>query len=76
MFVEVVPVGRKECVMQPSQDLHLLPRVQDSWSFLYVEQCYIDQDHHAIAIHQGGKQGTKVPVPCATLTTLLLGPGA
>ncbi len=62
--------------MQPLKDLHALPRVRDSWSFLYAERCYIDKDQHAIAIHQGGRRGTKVPVPCASLTALLLGPGA
>ncbi len=54
------------------KDLHLLPRVRDSWSFLYVEHCRIDQEDKAIAIQD--KRG-KTPVPCATLTTLMLGPG-
>ena len=62
--------------MKPLKDLHLLPRVQDSWSYLYVEHCYIDQDANAIAVHQGGKSGSKVPVPCASLMTLMLGPGS
>ena len=53
-------------------DLHLLPRVRDSWSALYVEHCRIDQEAKAIAIHDAAG---KVPVPCAALTTLMLGPG-
>lgn len=54
------------------KDLHVLPKVRDSWSYLYVEHCRIDQEDKAIAVHDAGG---KVPVPCATLTLLLLGPG-
>lgn len=54
------------------KDLHVLPKVRDSWSYLYVEHCRIDQDAKAIAIHD---TVGKVPVPCASLTLLLLGPG-
>jgi len=54
------------------KDLHILPKVRDSWSYLYVEHCRIDQDGKAIAIHDA--RG-KVPIPCATLTLLMLGPG-
>lgn len=54
------------------KDLHSLPKVRDSLSFLYAEHCRIDQEDKAIALHD--EQG-KVPVPCASLTTLMLGPG-
>ena len=54
------------------KDLHVLPKIRDSWSYLYVEHCKIDQEDKAIAVHDA--QG-KLPVPCAALTTLLLGPG-
>jgi len=54
------------------KDLHLLPKVRDSWSYLYVEHCKIDQEAKAIAIHDA--EG-KTPVPCASLTLLMLGPG-
>jgi CRISPR-associated protein Cas1 len=54
------------------KDLHLLPKVRDSWSYLYVEHCVIDQEDKAIALRDA--RG-KVPVPCAALTTLMLGPG-
>ena len=57
---------------RPLKDLHLLPKVRDSWSYLYVEHAKIDQDQKAIAIHDASG---KVPVPCASLTTLMLGPG-
>ena len=54
------------------KDLHILPKVRDSWSYLYAEHCRIDQEDKAIALHDA--QG-KVPVPCAALTLLMLGPG-
>ena len=54
------------------KDLHLLPTLKDSWSYLYVEHCRVDQDEKAIALHDANG---KVPVPCATLALLMLGPG-
>lgn len=54
-------------------DLHILPRVRDSWSFLYAEHCKVDQDDKAIALHD---VNGSVPVPCASLTMLMLGPGS
>lgn len=54
------------------KDLHLLPKVRDSLSFLYVEHARIEQEDQAIAVYD--VKG-KTPVPCAALTTLLLGPG-
>lgn len=53
-------------------DLHALPKVRDSQSYLYVEHKQIDQDAKAIALND--KAG-KVAVPCSGLTALLLGPG-
>jgi CRISP-associated protein Cas1 len=58
--------------MSGLKDLHLLPKVRDSWSYLYVEHGKIDQEDKAIALHDA--TGT-VPVPCSALTTLMLGPG-
>lgn len=54
------------------KDLHLLPKVRDSWSYLYAEHCTIDQDAKAIACHD---VNGKTPVPVATLALLMLGPG-
>lgn len=54
------------------KDLHILPLIRDSWSYLYVEHCRIEQEAHAIALHD---MYGKVPVPCAALVTLMLGPG-
>lgn len=53
-------------------DLHLLPKVRDSWSYLYLEHGKIDQDAKAIAFRDAGG---KVAVPCANLNVLMLGPG-
>lgn len=53
-------------------DLHALPKVRDSWSYLYVEHCTIDREQKSIAVHDA--QG-RTPVPCASLTLLMLGPG-
>jgi CRISP-associated protein Cas1 len=54
------------------KDLHSLPKVRDSWSYLYVEHKKVDQEDKAIALHD---EAGKVAVPCASLTALLLGPG-
>jgi len=54
------------------QDFHLLPKLRDSWSYLYVEHCRVDQEDKAIAIHD---VSGKYPVPCANLALLMLGPG-
>lgn len=54
------------------QDLHVLPKFRDGWSYLYVEHCRVDQDGRAVAIHDASG---KVPVPCANLALLMLGPG-
>lgn len=54
------------------KDLHELPRVKDSLSYLYIEHAKIRQDGHSIAIYN--KEGI-TPVPCATLSIIMLGPG-
>lgn len=54
------------------KDLHVLPKVKDSWSYLYVEHCLVEQDDKAIKIVD--KEGA-TPVPCAALSLLMLGPG-
>lgn len=53
--------------------LRSLPKVRDSISFLQVSRCRIEQDAKAIAVwHEDGRY----VIPCASLTTLLLGPGS
>lgn len=58
--------------MTAPKDLHILPKVRDSWSYLYVEHARIDQEAKAIAIHD---VNGKVPVPIAAINLLMLGPG-
>lgn len=64
--------GKKNKVNKMKKDLHELPRVKDSLSYLYVEHAKIKQDAHSIAIYN--KQGI-TPVPCASLSIIMLGPG-
>jgi CRISPR-associated protein Cas1 len=53
-------------------DLHLLPKTRDSWSYVYVEHMRIEQEDMAIAMWD---TYGKTPLPCATLSLLMLGPG-
>lgn len=54
-------------------DLHLLPKVRDSWSYVYVEHCRVDKEEKAIAVQDAQGQ---VLVPCAALAVLMVGPGS
>lgn len=54
------------------KDLRILPKVRDSWSYLYVEHARIDQEDKGICLHD---QRGRVHVPCASLSLLMLGPG-
>lgn len=54
------------------KDLHELPRIQDSLSYLYIEHAIVKQDGHSIALHDNSGI---TPVPCASLNILMLGPG-
>lgn len=58
--------------MRERLDLHSLPKVRDSWSYLYVEHVRVEQEAQAIAVHDAWG---RTPVPCATLSLLMLGPG-
>lgn len=53
-------------------DLHILPKFRDSWSYLYVDNCRIEQQDKAIVLID---VNGKVPVPCAAVCLLMLGPG-
>jgi len=53
-------------------DLHTLPKFRDGWGYLYVEHCRIEQEAKAIAVFD---VDGRVPVPCASLAVLMLGPG-
>jgi CRISPR-associated protein Cas1 len=52
--------------------LRTLPKARDRISFLYFEHCRIEQEGKAIAVF---KEKSKFFVPCAAISTLLLGPG-
>jgi len=54
------------------QDLHELPKLSDSLSYLYAEHCIIEQK--AQAVEKIDKNG-RTMIPAANLTVLLLGPG-
>jgi CRISPR-associated protein Cas1 len=53
-------------------DLHILPKFRDSWSYLYVDNCRIEQQDKAIVVLDANG---KIPVPCAAVCLLMLGPG-
>ncbi|HMO82189.1 MAG TPA: type I-E CRISPR-associated endonuclease Cas1e [Pyrinomonadaceae bacterium] len=55
------------------KDLTTLPKVRDSYSYLYVEHCRIEQDAKAIAFFD---LDGKTSVPCANLSLLMIGPGS
>ncbi len=54
------------------KDLHSLPKLRDSITFLYIEHAIIEQDDFSIVMI---KQDGRIPVPIAAMTTLMLGPG-
>jgi CRISPR-associated protein Cas1 len=54
-------------------NLRTLPKTRDSMSFLYFDRCKIEQESKAIAVFKGKD---KYVIPCASLSTLLLGPGS
>lgn len=54
------------------QDLHELPKLRDSLSYLYVEHAIVERDQSAIVLID--KEG-RTPVPAASLCVLMLGPG-
>jgi len=54
------------------RDLHELPKLRDSLSYLYVEQAIIQRHHKAVEFVN--KEG-RVLIPVASLCVLMLGPG-
>jgi CRISPR-associated protein Cas1 len=55
------------------QDLHDLPKLRDSLSYLYVEHAILNQKDHAIEYIR--EDEGRVMIPVAALSVLLLGPG-
>lgn len=54
-------------------NLRTIPKTRDSIGFLYFDRCKIEQESKGIAIFQ---KKEKYVIPCASLSTLLLGPGS
>lgn len=54
------------------QDLHLLPKLRDSMSYVYVDQAIIERDVNAIKIL---KEEGRAQLPATGLAVMLLGPG-
>jgi CRISPR-associated protein Cas1 len=54
------------------KDLHELPKLRDSLSYLYVEHAVVERNNHAVELND--IEG-KVLVPAANLCVLMLGPG-
>jgi len=54
------------------EDLHILPKIRDSLSSMYVEHARIDRHEKSIAVHDADGF---TPVPAAALCVLMLGPG-
>ena len=54
------------------KDLHELPKLRDSLSYLYVQRCRVEQCEMSIELVD---QEGRIPVPVASLCVLMLGPG-
>lgn len=54
------------------QDLHLLPKLRDSLSYLYVEHAVLERRDSALLVLQ---ETGKTAVPAASLSLLMAGPG-
>ena len=54
------------------KNLYTLPRVRSCWSYLYVEHCLVEKEAESVCLLD--KKG-RVPIPCAQITLLMLGPG-
>ena len=54
------------------QDLHILPKLRDSLSYVYAERAIIQRYRNAVELVD---EKGKVAVPIASLSLLLLGPG-
>lgn len=54
------------------QDLHALPKLRDSLSYLYIDKAVIERDENSIIVL---RKEERIPIPVASLTVLLLGPG-
>lgn len=53
-------------------DYHLLPKLRDSLTYLYIEHAVIERDHSALLVLQ---ETGRTTVPIANLCVAMLGPG-
>lgn len=65
-------MNRIRMVRNMPQDLRILPKLRDSLSYLYFDKAIIERDNNAIVVL---RKGERIPVPIASLTVLMLGPG-
>jgi CRISPR-associated protein Cas1 len=54
------------------KDLHELPKLRDSLSYIYIEHAIIEQEDSAIVVI---RKNERIPVPIASITVLMVGPG-
>lgn len=54
------------------QDLHILPKLRDSLSYLYLDQVVVQRQQHALEVLD---DTGRILVPVADLAVLMLGPG-
>ena len=54
------------------KDLHELPKLRDSVSFLYIEHAIVEQQDSAIVMI---KESGRVSAPVSSITCLMIGPG-
>ena len=54
------------------KDLHELPKLRDSLSYLYIEKAVIERDCNAIVFIRANE---RIPVPISSVTVLMMGPG-
>lgn len=54
------------------KDLHILPRLRDSLTFIYVEHAILEQEDLSIVMLQ---KESRTPIPIAAMTVLMIGPG-
>ena len=54
------------------KDLHELPKLRESISYLYFEHAIIEQNDSSILVI---REDGQIPVPVSSVTCLLLGPG-
>lgn len=66
----------KEYIAVPA-DLHLVPKLRDRLSYLYVEHAVVERDQHSIALYSQDEEGEPcmTQVPVCDIALLMLGPG-